>query len=96
MKTTFPSELTILQSAAGNPVDMARIADAALRQSLEEMRAQLSSQQVKMAQMMRLLERRTAVLSPAKGYSNAAYAASCMLYHYPTDSESSTKYHTIS
>ena len=43
MKTTYPADLCVLQAAAGSPVDMARIADAALRQSLEEMRAQLSS-----------------------------------------------------
>ena len=31
MKTTFPTELCVLQAAAGNPMDMARIADAVLR-----------------------------------------------------------------
>jgi hypothetical protein len=83
MKTTYPADLCVLQAAAGSPVDMARIADAALRQSLKERRAQLSSQQVKMTHMMQLVERRTAVLSPAKGYLNTPYAASCRRYSLP-------------
>lgn len=38
MKTTFRTELSVLQAAAGSSVDLARIQNEALRQALEENR----------------------------------------------------------
>jgi hypothetical protein len=74
MKTTYPSELSVLQANAGSPIDLARIQNEALRLSLEEVRVLLTSQSTKLSTMLELVQRRTAVLSPAKAYTNEMYA----------------------
>jgi hypothetical protein len=69
MKSTFLSELAVLQANAGSPVDLARIQTESLRMALEEMRSLLSTQGMELIKLRQMLERRTAVLSPTQGYS---------------------------
>ncbi|KAJ7463292.1 hypothetical protein FB451DRAFT_464369 [Mycena latifolia] len=73
MKTTFPSELAVLQANAGNPVDLERIQNTHLRVALEEVRNLLSTQTLELKKMVTLLQRRTAVFSPAQGFSTSSY-----------------------
>jgi hypothetical protein len=78
MKMVFPSELAILQANAGSPVDLMRIQNEAMRQALEENRVQLRELRHELSAMSAVLQRRTAVLSPAKAYSHQTYASSGM------------------
>ena len=78
MKMVFPSELAILQANAGSPVDLMRIQNEAMRQALEENRVQLRELRHELGAMNAVLQRRTAVLSPAKAYSHQTYTSSGM------------------
>ncbi|KAJ7098524.1 hypothetical protein B0H15DRAFT_945042 [Mycena belliarum] len=73
MKATYPSELSVLQANAGNPVDLERIQNTHLRVALEEVRNLLSTQTLELKKMVTLLQRRTAVFSPAQGFSASNY-----------------------
>ncbi|KAJ6524671.1 hypothetical protein B0H10DRAFT_1964876 [Mycena sp. CBHHK59/15] len=75
MKEVFPIELKRLQDSEKDPLDLSRIQNEALRLSLEEVRAQLerqnralAEQSATLSQLLKTVDRRTAVLSPAKGY----------------------------
>jgi hypothetical protein len=83
MKTVFLSELACLQANAGNPVDLMRIQNEAMRQALEENRVQLRELRLELTAMRASFERRTAVLSPAKAYSHQAYTSSGMCSYLP-------------
>lgn len=74
MTGTFPTQLALVQAHAGNPVDLARLQDTTLRTALEELRALAASQNHELRQLRQLLERRTGVLSPSKGFSNDTYS----------------------
>ena len=78
MKTVFPSELAILQANVGSPVDLMRIQNEAMQQALEENRVQLRELRHELGTTNTMLQRRTAVLSPAKAYSHQTYASSGM------------------
>ena len=73
MKHSFPSDFTLLKAKEGSPVDLQRLQNQVLQQSLEEMRSLLSTQAAELTKLRLSLERRTAVLSPTKAYSNQAY-----------------------
>ncbi|KAJ7675075.1 hypothetical protein B0H17DRAFT_1140512 [Mycena rosella] len=63
---TFPSELSVLQANAGNPVDLERIQNTFLRVALKEVRNLLAMQCLELKKVTSLLQRRTAVFSPRK------------------------------
>ncbi|KAJ6513969.1 hypothetical protein DFH09DRAFT_1197104 [Mycena vulgaris] len=73
MANEFPTQLSLLQANAGNPVDLTRIQNEFLRTALEELRSISSAQQIELRKLRELFERRTAVLSPAQGFSAANY-----------------------
>ncbi|KAJ7262072.1 hypothetical protein C8J57DRAFT_1232197 [Mycena rebaudengoi] len=77
MSSVFPVDLKRLKDSEKDsekePLDLARIQNEALRLSLEEVRVQLVQQTRILERMEQKFERRTAVFSPAKGYSNEAY-----------------------
>lgn len=76
MKHGFPNSLAILNANAGSRVDLQRIQNQTLRLALEETRSLLAAQSVQLAELTRLqkiVEQRTQVLSPAKGYSALRY-----------------------
>ncbi|KAJ7251311.1 hypothetical protein C8J57DRAFT_1238668 [Mycena rebaudengoi] len=80
MSSVFPVDLKRLKDSEKDsekePLDLARIQNEALRLSLEEVRVQLVQQTRILERMEQKFERRTAVFSPAKGYSNEAYVRS--------------------
>lgn len=76
MKETFPSELALLQAKAGSPLDLARIQSELIRQSLEEVRSLWYTATMELGKLRQLLERRTAVLSPTKGFTMESYSTS--------------------
>ncbi|KAJ7019288.1 hypothetical protein C8F04DRAFT_1404365 [Mycena alexandri] len=73
MKSTFPSELALLQAKEGNPVDLLLVQNAVLRKALEDLYRIANIGDAKLTKLTQLLERRTAVLSPAQGFSTASY-----------------------
>ncbi|KAH9832021.1 uncharacterized protein C8Q71DRAFT_840905 [Rhodofomes roseus] len=70
MKIQYPAHLETAKSQQAEPVDLSRIQNEAQRQALEQMRVILNVIGDKVHSMGETVERRTAVLSPAKGYSN--------------------------
>ncbi|KAJ7202449.1 hypothetical protein C8J57DRAFT_1622921 [Mycena rebaudengoi] len=73
MKTEFPTQLSLLQANAGSPVDLTRIQNESLRTEMEELRCISNAQALELKKLRELFERRTAVLSPAKGFSASNY-----------------------
>uniref|UniRef100_A0A8H8CI32 XPG-I domain-containing protein n=1 Tax=Psilocybe cubensis TaxID=181762 RepID=A0A8H8CI32_PSICU len=83
MKTEYPTSLAHLQANAGSTVDLERIQNNLLRLSLEEMRALLATQAAELKEMRLLIQRRTDVLSPTKGFSNLSYQHSLNVSKVP-------------
>ncbi|KAH9474890.1 hypothetical protein JR316_0013358 [Psilocybe cubensis] len=78
MKHQFPSDFSVLKANAGSRVDLQRIQNQLLQLALEETRSLLASQSVQLAEVARIqkiVEQRTQVLSPAKGYSATHYSS---------------------
>lgn len=73
MTHRYPSELAVLQAYAGSPIDLEHIQNTHLRVALEEMRSLLAAQNLELKKVTRLLERRTAVFSPAQGFTASNY-----------------------
>ncbi|KAJ7268872.1 hypothetical protein C8J57DRAFT_1608900 [Mycena rebaudengoi] len=73
MTTTFPAQLVILQASDENPVDLSRIQNESLRIALEEIRSIADAQRIELRKLRELLGHRTAVLSPAQGFSATTY-----------------------
>ncbi|KAJ7234969.1 hypothetical protein C8J57DRAFT_1573095, partial [Mycena rebaudengoi] len=73
MTHRYPSELAVLQANAGSPIDLERIQNTHLRVALEEMRSLLATQNLELKKVTRLLERCTAVFSPAQGFTASNY-----------------------
>ncbi|KAJ7286609.1 hypothetical protein C8J57DRAFT_1216765 [Mycena rebaudengoi] len=73
MTHRYPSELAVLQANAGSPIDLECIQNTHLRVTLEEMRSLLAAQNLELKKVTRLLERRTAVFSPAQGFTASNY-----------------------
>ncbi len=69
MKDIFPVELKKLEDNASNPVDLARVQNEVLRQALERMNDTIQRQSVELSKLHEILDRRTAVMSPTKGFS---------------------------
>ncbi|KAJ7846294.1 hypothetical protein B0H13DRAFT_1646807 [Mycena leptocephala] len=86
MSTGYPAELSALQAAAGNPVELERIQNVALVRALTGMNNILSAATNEIRELRAMLERRTAVFTPARGFSASVYhqnvlAASSFLDH---------------
>lgn len=73
MKNTFPSELALLNANAGDPIDLVTVQNEVLRKSLEDLYRICSAQESALRKLQQTLERRTAVLSPAQGFSTSTY-----------------------
>lgn len=70
MTTRFPTEYSLICANAGNPVDLQRIQDETMRVAFEEQRVLISNLCSELRQLRMDFNRRTQVLSPAKGFSN--------------------------
>lgn len=96
MRTTFPTELALLQATRGNPVDLSRIQDECVRTTLEEVRSLIDVHRLEMKQAIQSVLRRTAALSPAKGFSCERYAAQATAsstFAHPAPPSSNTRHH---
>jgi hypothetical protein len=73
MKNTFPTELSLLQAKEGNPADLLLVQNTVLRKALEDLYRIVDAGDTKLTKLTELFERRTAVFSPAQGFSNSSY-----------------------
>jgi len=73
MATTYQSELCALQAQQGSPIDIQRIQDQMIRTAIEEVRALQSKHTNEIGSLIQLMERRTSVFSPTKGFSTESY-----------------------
>jgi hypothetical protein len=73
MTTGYPAELSALQAAAGNPVELERIQNVALVRALTGMNNILSAATNEIRELRAMLERRAAVFTPARGFSATVY-----------------------
>ena len=73
MKDIFPVELSKLEANAGSPIDLVRIQNEVLRQALEALKTTVEKQNMEVTKLHELLECRTAVMSPTKGFSIDTY-----------------------
>ena len=73
MSSTFRTELTLLCAKEGSPVDLQRLENELLQQSLESL-CSLAAQQASEIKALRVMfEHPTSVLSPTQGFSVDAY-----------------------
>lgn len=63
----------MLQAKEGNPADLLLVQNAVLRKALEDLYRIANIGDAKLTKLTELLERRTAVLSPAQGFSTGSY-----------------------
>ncbi|KAJ7916427.1 hypothetical protein B0H13DRAFT_2449107 [Mycena leptocephala] len=80
MQSTFPSELSLLQAKEGSPADLLLIQNAVLRKALEDLYKLANIGDAKLTKLTEILERRTAVLSPAQGFSTASYHQNALAF----------------
>ncbi|KAJ7934437.1 hypothetical protein B0H13DRAFT_1591571 [Mycena leptocephala] len=80
MSTGYPAELSALQAAARNPVELERIQNVALVRALTGMNNILSAATNEIRELRAMLERRTAVFTPARGFSAAVYHQNGMVF----------------
>jgi hypothetical protein len=73
MRTGYPAELIAQQAAAGDPIQLERIQNAALVRALAGVRTLLSAVTDEIRELRAVVNRRTAVLTPARGFSSEVY-----------------------
>ncbi|KAF8209033.1 hypothetical protein K438DRAFT_2012373 [Mycena galopus ATCC 62051] len=73
MASGYPAELSTLRAAAGNPIEIERIQNAALARALHGLRQLLSSMSYEITELRNTVNRRTAVFTPARGFSADVY-----------------------
>jgi hypothetical protein len=73
MKTNYLTSISVLKAKAGNTFEVEQIQNKEISNSLEGMRSLLDVQSHEMKVLQIKLEQQTAVLSPTKGFSSAAY-----------------------
>jgi hypothetical protein len=75
MTDVFPVELERIQASMGSPVDLQRLQNEVLQQALEESQSIQSQLLTRLEYLTMIIERRTAVLSPATGFTNEGYGS---------------------
>ncbi|KAK7054027.1 hypothetical protein R3P38DRAFT_2500628 [Favolaschia claudopus] len=73
MKTEFPERLSRLRAEAGSSIDIERIQNTEIHRALSQVTTYLVHRNNDIRRLKEVLERRTAPLSPAKGFSTATY-----------------------
>ncbi|KAJ7084783.1 hypothetical protein B0H15DRAFT_380554 [Mycena belliarum] len=73
MTSGYPAALSELNAAAGSPLELERIQNAALLSVLRGVKDLLTAQTVEIRNLRGVVERRTAVFTPARGFSSALY-----------------------
>ncbi|KAJ7768794.1 hypothetical protein B0H16DRAFT_1882008 [Mycena metata] len=73
MTTGYLPQLSALQAAAGDPLEIERIQNVQLARVLNGMRASLSGMTQELRELRAMVGRRTAMFTPARGFSPSAY-----------------------
>jgi hypothetical protein len=73
MRTGYPAELIALQAAAEDPIQLERIQNAALVRTLAGVRTLLSAVTDEVRELRAVVNRRTTVFPPARGFSSEIY-----------------------
>ncbi|KAK7041335.1 hypothetical protein R3P38DRAFT_3260913 [Favolaschia claudopus] len=73
MKTEFPEKLSRLRAEAGSSIDLERNQNSEIHRALSQVTTYLVHQNNDIRKLKEVLERRTAPLSPAQGFSAATY-----------------------
>ncbi|KAJ7198510.1 hypothetical protein GGX14DRAFT_374030, partial [Mycena pura] len=83
MKTTFRDSLTLLEASEGDPFAQLRIENHLLNTSYKEVSLRLGDLNQQMKLLMNTVLRRTAALSPTKGFSTSTYYEPSQLVNGP-------------
>jgi hypothetical protein len=94
MSTTYQSELSALRAQEGSPIDIQRLQDQLLRTALEELRALQAKNSSEIGSLLQLVNRRTAALSPTKGFSTQSYQRSELSVRYSVGLAANLNFHT--
>lgn len=89
MKTQFPYDLSRLKINAQDPVEYERIQNDILRQAISRSTAIAEISEKRLAALTEMVERRTQIFSPTKGYSHQNYQRSLSMTQGPTASSCS-------
>ncbi|KAJ7046156.1 hypothetical protein C8F04DRAFT_938937 [Mycena alexandri] len=73
MTTGYPAQLSALQAAAGDPLEIERIQNVQLVRVLNGMRGSLSNMTQELRELRAMVGRRTAMFTPARGFSPSVY-----------------------
>ncbi|KAJ6534238.1 hypothetical protein B0H19DRAFT_964399, partial [Mycena capillaripes] len=82
MTTGYPAELSALEAATGSPIEIERIQNAALARALHGLRQLLSAAVEEIRELRTTVNRRTAVFTPARGFSSDVYHRNGMGLHF--------------
>ncbi|KAF7378502.1 hypothetical protein MSAN_00277700 [Mycena sanguinolenta] len=78
MTTEYPTQLSTLQAAAGDPVEIERVQNVILARALTSLNRTLSDTRNELRELRELLTRRTAVFTPARGFSASTYTRNAL------------------
>ena len=87
MKFQFPQELSLLKISAQDPIEFERVQNDMVRQALSRSAAIVESSEKRIIALAALVERRTQILSPTKGYSHERYQRSLSIAQSSLNSE---------
>ena len=87
MKFQFPKDLSLLKISAQDPIEFERVQNDMVRQALSRSAAVVESSEKRIIALAALVERRTQILSPTKGYSHEHYQRSLGMAHSSSSGE---------
>lgn len=73
MKTTYIEELAVLEANTSEPGDLNEIENEVVRSALQDVYAKLGAMQASVDSQSTMLDRRTKIFSPSKGFSFETY-----------------------
>lgn len=82
MTSGSPAELATLQAAAGDPIQIERIQNELLARTLVGLARQLSDVKQELCELRGTMDRRTAIFTPARGFSSSLYQHNGMLHAF--------------
>ncbi|KAJ6493137.1 hypothetical protein C8R45DRAFT_1136097 [Mycena sanguinolenta] len=78
MTTEYPTQLSTLQAAAGDPLEIERVQNVVLARALTSLNRTLSDTRNELRELRELLTHRTAVFTPARGFSAGMYTRNAL------------------
>jgi hypothetical protein len=73
MKSGYPAELSALEAAAGDPIQIECIQNELLARTLVGLARQLSDVKQELRELRGTMDRRNAIFTPARGFSSSLY-----------------------